>query len=124
MMNERHYAPFDPSNGPILSDRLVGNYFSNLVDLFFKILPLWEDREETLPLYMETLLNELVGCEDLLEAADNDAAFMSLLSTLQYLIKNPDLPTDKVKRHVFKAISICNKLAKRYRDRCEGGGAK
>ena len=120
-MTENVHSSIGSANVSVLSDRLVGNYFSNLVDLFFKILPLWENREKTLPIYMETLLDELIGCKDLVYASSDDALFLSLLSTLQYLIGHPDLPAEKVKRHVFKAISICNKLAARYSNRCEGG---
>lgn len=69
-MTENAHPSVNTANMPILSDRLVGNYFSNLVDLFFKILPLWENREKTLPIYMETLLDELIGLEVATSYAD------------------------------------------------------
>lgn len=105
--------------GTFLSGRLVGNYFSNLVDLFFKILPLRENEEETLPVYMKGLQAELLGCKELLLAARDDANFLSLLSNLQYMIDHCEEPAENYKRYVFKSISICNKLAAKYR---EGGG--
>ena len=39
---------------------------------------------------------------------------MTLISILQYLIDTPDCPVQDVKREVFRAISICNKLKSRY----------
>lgn len=106
----------ETTNGAMLTGRMVGNYFHNLVDLFFKILPLRESEEATLQSYMKNLQAELMGCEQLLAAAHDDAAFMSLLSILQYLIDHPDAPIERVKSNVFKSISLCNKLAARYGD--------
>lgn len=89
-------------------------YLSGLVDRFFKILPLWEDNEESLPTYLESLQLELIGFNGLMKAVDDDKDFVSLLSILQYLIDNPDTSTRTVKREVFRAISICNKLRSKY----------
>lgn len=88
----------------------VHKYLRGLVDRFFKILPLWEDREESLPTYLESLKLELVGFDGLMKAINDDKDFVSLISILQYLIDNPDTNVRTVKREVFRAISICNKL--------------
>lgn len=94
--------------------RLVRNYFKSLVDGFFKILPMREAEEITLPTYMRSLQVSMLGCKKLITAIHYDAEYLSLLSVLQYLIDNPSCDESEVKREVFKAISICNKLAKRY----------
>jgi len=39
---------------------------------------------------------------------------VSLLNILQYLIDNPECSLTVVKREVFRAISICNKLKAKY----------
>lgn len=93
---------------------LVGNYFKTLVNLFFKILPLWENKEDSLPIYVESLQLELLGFKSLIPAINSDAAFLSLVSILQYMIDHPESETAIVKREVFRAISICNKLKDRY----------
>lgn len=90
------------------------NYIRGLVDRFFKILPLWETSEESLPEYLDSLLLELNGFNSLAEMLDDDKDFVSLLSILQYLIDNPETSTRVVKREVFRAISICNKLRAKY----------
>ena len=70
--------------------------------------------------YLRTLVNlrslqaELLGCKELVEAIHEDPMFLSLISILQYLIDTPSCPTPVVKREVFKAISICNKLKAKY----------
>ncbi len=93
---------------------VLNNYFRALINLFFKILPLWEDGESSLTVYMKSLQAELLGCNELLEAIHNDSLFLSLLSILQYLIDTPNCEVSTVKREVFRAISICNKLKARY----------
>ena len=45
---------------------------------------------------------------------------MTLLSMLQYMIDRPDCPVSEVRREVFRAISICNRLKAEY---AEGGAA-
>lgn len=89
-------------------------YMRGLVDRFFKILPLWESHEKSLHTYLESLQLELVGFNGLMKALDDDKDFVSLLAILQYLIDNPETTTRTVKREVFRAISICNKLSVKY----------
>lgn len=97
-----------------IDSALLRNYLKALINLFFKILPLWEDGESSLVTYMKSLQAELLGCSKLILAVNSDAAFLSLLSILQYLIDHPELEARFVKREVFRAISICNKLKARY----------
>lgn len=93
---------------------VLNNYLRTLVNLFFKILPIWESGESSLDTYMRSLQAELIGCKELVEAIHNDPMFLSLVSILQYLIDSPSCPISVVKREVFKAISICNKLKAKY----------
>lgn len=93
---------------------LLSNYLRALINLFFKILPIWESGESSLSTYMQSLQVELLGCKELVDAIHADPMFLSLVSILQYLIDNPSCETPVVKREVFKAISICNKLKAKY----------
>lgn len=93
---------------------ILKKYFRTLVNSFFKILPLWEDGEETLGAYMQSLQAELLGFKEFIEAINNDPLLLSLVSILQYLIDNPECDIAVVKKEVFRAISICNKLKARY----------
>lgn len=100
--------------GDELCPELMNNYFDSLVDMFFKILPLREEEEPTLAVYIRVLQAELIGCVSLIDGLNDDARFMSLISILQYLIDNPACPVGEVKREVFNAIGICNKLRRSY----------
>lgn len=93
---------------------VLNNYLRALINFFFKILPLKEAGERSLGVYMQSLQAELLGCRSLVEAIHEDPLFLSLISILQYLIDNPDCDVASVRREVFRAISICNKLQERY----------
>lgn len=104
-----------------LDRELVCNYFRNLVNQFFKILPMREADEVSLPIYIESLYIELLGCGGVVAGIKDDASFLTLLSILHYLMDNPDCSVHSTKRQVFKAISICNKLKAQI---MEGGAHK
>lgn len=100
--------------GVQMDARVLSNYLHTLINLFFKILPIKESGESSLDTYMRSLQAELIGCKELIAAIHEDPLFMPLISILQYLIDNPSCSVKVVKREVFRAISICNKLKARY----------
>ena len=100
--------------GGEVSREALASYFNTLVNLLFKILPMRENNEETLVTYMESLNRELIGFTDLFSAVDNDAGLVQILAIVQYLAGHPNSSVKTVKREVFRAISICNKLKERY----------
>ena len=102
------------SAGVPVNSELLHNYFKTLVNRFFKILPIRETEEASLPLYMQGLQRELLGCENLIPELCKDSVYLSLLGILQYLIDNPECTVREVKREVFNAISLCNKLKAVY----------
>jgi len=98
----------------LINPKLLTAYFDTLVDLLFKILPMWEEGEKTLPEYLDRLLRELIGCNALFPLIKNDGGIVSVMAIIQYLIENPECEVGTVKRMVFHAISICNRLCGRY----------
>lgn len=89
-------------------------YFQYLVDHFFKILPMKEQGEDTVYAYMDSLQFELLGFSELFTDAKYSANVVTLLSILQRLIDKKDCKISVVRREVFHAISICNKLIQAY----------
>lgn len=108
-----------------MSAELLDSYMRSLVNRFFKILPIKESGneygEESLDTYIRSLQVELLGCKELIVVINEDPSFLSLINILQYLIDNPDCSVRTVKREVFRAISICNKLKAKYAVVAEGG---
>ena len=97
-----------------LDSEVIGNYFRNLVNAFFKMLPMREDGEPSLGAYMQSLQREILGCKGLIAELQYDSCFLSLTAILQNLIDAPDTRVQDVRSEVFKAISICNKLREKY----------
>ena len=108
----------DTTYGIPLDTSFVSGYFAALVNRIFKILPIRERGETTLPSYLDSLIMELLGCENVLRELNGDEGILTLVSTFRYLRDNGDLPVAVVKREVFRAISVCKKIGERY----EGGG--
>lgn len=100
--------------GTPVTANLLHNYFHNLVNQFFKILPMRENDEASLATYMQSLQVELLGCKEFIPEIRENSLYLTILSILQYLIDNPECTIREVKREVFRAISICNKLKSIY----------
>lgn len=96
-----------------LSENLVKNYFKNLVNRYFKILPMRENNEPSLSKYLRSLRIELIGCKGIIPELREEPDFLTLLSILEYIIENPNCPIDDIRSEVFHAISICKRLQKR-----------
>ena len=96
-----------------LSDELVARQIKDLVNRFYKILPIKESGEATLKQYQLSLLREMLGCQSLIVAFGYDDRYLSLLSILQYMIDyDPDV--NAVRSDVFRAINILKSLQKKY----------
>ena len=108
----------DTAAGKQIEPALLNNYFKYLVNQFFKILPMRENEDTSLQVYLKSLQAELLGCNEFVCDIKKNASFMTLLSMLQYMIDRPDCPVLEVRREVFRAISICNRLKAEY---AEGG---
>lgn len=98
-----------------ISRDLMVNKFTDMVNQFYKILPLKENNSPTLQQYMVGFMRELLGLQSLMNDLNNDGLFANLLGILQYLIDN-DCDTSTIKTDVFKAIGIVKKLQQKYKD--------
>ncbi len=96
-----------------ISNQLIASYISRLVDRFYKILPLKEEGEVTLPRYLEGLAGELLGFQRLSEDFNTEERFITLLSILQYMIDyHPGIK--RTRTEVFRAIKILKDLQDKY----------
>lgn len=92
----------------------INKYFTNLVNAFYKILPMIENREPTRVEYMCGLRREMLGMHGIIKSINGHPGFLSLLSILSYLIEDPQCSDDIARHDVFKAIRICNRIAREY----------
>ena len=88
-------------------------YFEFLINKTYKILPLKEEKSDTLKSYLESYQRELIGNMDLIPLLVDEPKFITLLNTLQFLISEEY--SDKVcKREVFKCIRILEEINEKY----------
>ncbi len=99
--------------GTEVSSEVVACYFGSLINKFFKILPIREQQCETLDIYIDSLQGEIVGGKSFIPEFETNEAYLTLLFILEFLLReHPDVKV--VKREVFRAIGICNKLKDTY----------
>ena len=88
-------------------------YFEFLINKTYKILPLKEEKSDTLKSYLESYQRELIGNMDLVPLLVKEPKFITVLNTIQYLISEEY--SDKVcKREVFKCIRILEEINEKY----------
>lgn len=104
-------------SGVDVDSSLISHYFNSLIGMYFKIIPLYENREKSLGAYVVNLRDELEGCGNIIEAINGDPMYMTLLATLQFISDNLDddsFTLRVLRQKVFGAISVCKKLACKY----------
>lgn len=104
-----------------VSEELVAKYFRTLVNKVFKILPIIENKEESITVYMRSLGIELAGFKSLIPSVGEDPSYLSLLSIFMWLYEHIDLPDTEykvIRSEVFHLISICKKM----QDQCSSAG--
>lgn len=88
-------------------------YFDFLINKTYKILPMKEEGSQTLKVYLEGLLRELVGNKELVSILTNEPQFISVLNSLQFLISE-EYSVQVCKREVFKCIHILDHINTAY----------
>ena len=87
-------------------------YLNSIVNSVFKILPLWEEKNVGVQTYIESLIFELDGLQDVV-SIEHSAEYISLLSNLASVKKEIAKGNSKkqvIKREVFKCINIVKNM--------------
>lgn len=95
----------------IHNEKRLEIYLDSLVDGVFKILPLYEEENVGLGVYVESLLFELYGLDKAVSINDS-AYYTSLLSILEHIssIVEEDGNRKVIKRELFKCIRIIKSM--------------
>lgn len=96
-----------------LPDEILEVYLQKLVGRIFKILPMREEECETLQVYLNSLMIELIGNRDLICELKYEPDFLTLLGTLEYFVNNRD-EVHVYKREIFKMIEIIKDLKRKF----------
>lgn len=98
-----------------ITSLIFSNYTLLLIDRIYKILPLFEEKNEGLFRYIQSLIYELDGLFHVIVSLKSNAEYLSLVATLEAL--SDDLivfssEKDIVKREVFRCIDIVKRIEK------------
>ena len=100
--------------GTEISRKMTKSRVDELINQFYKILPMKENESATLSTYLNSLLREMLGMKELMTEWHEDGRFISLCGILQGMIDNPDRDVPAVRSDVFKAINMIKLLQKKY----------
>lgn len=96
------------------NSKAFSEYEANLVDRIYKILPLFEEKNEGLFPYVQSLIYELNGLFWTIEEL-NSSNYIILLATLESIsddcLFNDELNHGVIKREVFKCLELVKKMA-------------
>lgn len=100
--------------GTDFSRKTTKSRVDELINQFYKILPMKESGSATLSQYIRSLLREILGMKELMEEWHEDGRIITLCGILQYMLDNPDCDVTVVRSDVFKAINMIKLLQKKY----------
>lgn len=95
-----------------IPDELCENYFDILINRLYKILPLKEEYSPTVSVYIESLLSEMTGGQDVILFIRNDGQYLSIINSLEYIKDCEDVSI--CKREIFRCIRIVGTLKRKY----------
>jgi hypothetical protein len=96
----------------IKDDKRLGVYLESIVHSVFKILPLYEEKNFGVEKYVESLIFELYGLQDVI-AIEHSSEYIALLANLASVKKelaNEDSKKAVIKREIFKCINIIKNM--------------
>lgn len=88
------------------------NYFDVLINRLYKILPLKEEGSLTVDKYIESLLSELTGGQDVILLIHEDGQYLSVINSLEFIRTCENISV--CRREIFKCIRIVEKLKQKY----------
>lgn len=93
--------------------QMFSEYLDTLVNRTYAVLCLYEEKNEGLFKYIQSLVYELHGLSKVIHGIEAGSEYITLLATLESLSCDATINFDKkdvVKREVFKCISIIKKM--------------
>jgi hypothetical protein len=96
-----------------IPDQLVISYLERLTGKVYKILPMKEEKCNTLDEYIENLLRELISNKDVIEEQKYEGDMMTLINTMNALIGQECF--DEFRSDVLKSLNIIKKMKKSFK---------
>jgi hypothetical protein len=109
---------FRTKYGAIIPKELLVQYFERITDKTFKCLPAMEEGSATLSIYIEYLLIELAGGNELIY---KDVLFLELITNLEAVLNLMD-DYPKYRSQILKCTNICKKIINKIKEGIETDG--
>jgi hypothetical protein len=96
-----------------LSSEHFNNYLSKLKNRLFKILPLFEEKNDGLYLYIDSLCFELYGLQYVVNGIEQSNVYIGLLATLESLLDESIIHEkgDKfIRSEILRIVNVVDKL--------------
>lgn len=90
-------------------------YVSSLISKVYKILPMYEENNRFICMYIDSLIDEMVGGYKTFPLFVDKADYYTVINILHYLNDNIDMEHAQLKREVFKAIQCIDRLKSKLR---------
>lgn len=103
----------------MILNKTYEQYIDISVNQLYKIIPLFANKETTLPKFINSLKREFIGCATLIETEPvlmdkisvEDGTIIRIASVLQYIETHiNEMSVDSVKKEVYKCIDLCRVL--------------
>ena len=96
-----------------IPNEYFANYFKFLIGRVWKILPMSEEDNIHLKVYIEGLQRELIGNMNLVEDLKYDGYFITLLNKIEFLISG-EYEHDICRKEVFECVELVKKIQCKY----------
>lgn len=102
-----------------MNSKMFIDYLTTLVDRTFAVLCLYEEENEGLFKYIQSLIYELNGLKGIVEEIKTNADFITILATFESLSEDALFfdNHEVFRREVLKCITIIKRIRKRIRER-------
>jgi hypothetical protein len=97
-----------------IPDQVIISSLERLTGKVYKILPMREEKCNTLDEYVSNLLRELVNTEQLINNLQFEGELLSLIGTLEGLADN-EIDISVCRSDVFKSMDIIKKMVGRLK---------
>lgn len=95
----------------------IDNYLEAITGRVFKVLPMKEQELRGFAVYLRDYLSslaiEMVGASTTFECLGIDTDYIAVVNTMNGLA-SADYDVIQIKREVFKALNLLNKIAERF----------
>lgn len=96
----------------INNNKRLGVYFDSLINNVFKILPLYEEGNDGVESYIDSLIFQLEGLDSVIKIDDSDKylKLLTILASVKKEILKSDSKHSVVRRELFNCISVIRSL--------------